>query len=109
MSNQSNLMLSRRILAAKTIKSTNERKSKCSCLVLSFSISINYFLLHRTFIRAILNSSVANKSRAEGIFYLEYHALRLTIGNVPISTGNHDFNATYDEDIFKRLIESDWP
>ncbi len=54
-------------------------------------------------------SYFANKSRAEGIFYLEYHAVRLTIGSVPVSTDNHDFNATYDEDIFKRLIESDWP
>ncbi len=73
-------------------------------MYLFFNFSTNY-----SYIELLSHQSVfANKVREEGIIYLEYHALRLTIGNVPVWTNNHNYNATHNADIFKRLIEPDW-
>ncbi len=109
--NQTNLGLSRRIIDATTIKS--ERKCRCARLVPFLQFFNKLFLTtpkyYPYYIELLSHPSIfANKARGEGILYLEYHALHTTIGNVPVWISNHDYNATYNADIFNRFIEPGW-
>jgi hypothetical protein len=111
MPNQTNLTLSERIIQATTIKSG--RTSKCARLVPFLQFFNKLFLTtpkyYPSYIELLGQTAYfANKARGNGINYLEYHALRLTIGSVPVWTNNHDYNATYNEYIFKEFIERDW-
>ena len=112
MPNATNLTLSERIIAATTIPS-RKRRSPCARLVPFLQFFNKLFLTTPKYYPYYIElmghrSFFANRARGDGIFYLEYHALRLTIGNVPVWTNNHDYNATYSAQLFQNLIEPDW-
>ena len=110
--NVTNFDLSKRIINATTLP-LHERRSPCSRLVpflqyynKLFLTTPNYYPYYIELLGA--QENFANDARARGILYLEYNALRLTIGNVPVWTDNHEYNETYRGDLFKQLIEPVW-
>lgn len=111
MPNRTNLTLSERIIQATTLDPGS--RTSCARLVPFLQFFNKLFLTTPKYYPYYIellghDAYFANKARDQGISYLEYHALRLTVGNVPIWTNNHDYNITYSTQLFQTLIEPDW-
>jgi hypothetical protein len=111
--NVTNFDRSKRIIAATNLKPNGAQRSSCSRLVPFLQYANKLFLTtpnyYPHFIELLAaRTNFGNELRAQQIEYLEYHALRLSIGNVPVWTDNHELNATYKTYLFQRYIEPDW-
>ena len=111
--NVTSFELSRRVVEATTLPLEERQRSPCSRLVPFLQFFNKLFLTTPNFYPYYIEllgaqENFANVVRPNGIYYLQYHALRLTIGNVPIWTENFDYNLTYKEDLFRQHIEPLW-
>jgi hypothetical protein len=111
--NETSFELSRRIINATELDPVRKQRSPCSRLVPFLQYYNKLYLTTPNFYPYYIElvgaqENFANDARKRGIFYLEYHALRLTIGNVPVWTDNHELNSSVRENYFKELIEPIW-
>lgn len=113
MVNQTSLSLSQRIVEATGIKDPAQNRNNCSRLVPFLQFSNKLFLTtpkyYPQFMELLADTETfANEARAQGVYFLDYHALRFTLGNVPVWTGNPQLSAAQMSDIFQRIIEPKW-
>ena len=111
--NLTNFDLSRRVVEATNLPADEQQRSPCSRLVPFLQFFNKLFLTtpnyYPHYIELLGNQeNFANAARSNGDLYLQYHALRLTIGNVPIWTENFDYSLQKKEEIFRQYIEPIW-
>lgn len=108
-----NYKLSERIIQATTLSDEERMKSPCSRLVPFLQYYNKLFLTtpdyYPVYIDLLGASEVfANELRPKPKSFLEYNSLRLTFGNVPIWTDNHELRSNEKEETFKTIIEPMW-
>ena len=108
--NETDVRLSERIVRA---TATTGKTHRCARLVPFLYFYNKLFLttpkFYAQYIKLIgARENFANAARDSGISYLEYHALHLTVGNIPVWMDNHRLSAVEKADIFYERIENLW-
>ena len=106
---ETDLRLSERIVRA----TATNKIHRCSRLVPFLYFYNKLFLTTPNFYAQYIQligarENFANVARDSGISYLEYHAVHLTMGNIPVWMDNHRLSAMQKADIFYERIENLW-